>query len=121
MGFRIGTKVGKDSYISIGKSGTYMSTKVGKYRVSNFVSSKTKSKKHLDPDEQLRQEALSRIAARAAQNSDAYYNHSEPNIEDTSDKLFAGFFSKMWFWIKVFLGIIIGCIALGVIIKMIGL
>jgi len=121
MGFRIGTKVGKDSYISIGKSGTYMSTKVGKYRVSNFVPSETKSKKHLDSDDQLRQEALARIAARAAQNHDVYYNHSEPNTVEDPDKLFTGFFSKLWFWIKVFLGIIIGCIALGVVIKLIGL
>jgi hypothetical protein len=40
MSIRIGKKIGKKSFISIGKSGTYMSTWVGGFRISKFTPSK---------------------------------------------------------------------------------
>lgn len=45
MGYRIGTKVGKKSYVSVGKSGTYASTWIGGFKVSKFTPSKRSSKK----------------------------------------------------------------------------
>ena len=45
MGFRIGTKIGKKTFVSLGKSGTYISTWIGGFRISKFTPSKrTKAK-----------------------------------------------------------------------------
>jgi hypothetical protein len=46
MGFRLGTRVGKKSFVSIGKSGTYFSTWIGGYRLSKFSPKKRKTKKN---------------------------------------------------------------------------
>ena len=43
MGFRVGKRFGK-TYISIGKSGTYISRKVGDLRISHFKPAKRKTK-----------------------------------------------------------------------------
>lgn len=37
MGYRVGTKIGKNTYVSLGRSGTYVSTKIGGLRVSKFT------------------------------------------------------------------------------------
>lgn len=44
MSIRIGRKIGKKTFVSLGKSGTYISTWIGGYRLSKFTPSK-KSKK----------------------------------------------------------------------------
>lgn len=44
MSIRIGRRVGKKSYISVGKSGIYGSTRVGEYTVSTFRRFKNKPK-----------------------------------------------------------------------------
>lgn len=37
MGYRVGKRVGKKTYVSLGRSGTYVSTVIGGYRVSKFT------------------------------------------------------------------------------------
>ena len=44
MSYRLGTKIGKKSFVSFGKSGTYFSTWVGGWRVSKFTPTKSNKK-----------------------------------------------------------------------------
>lgn len=37
MGYRVGKRVGKKTYVSLGRSGTYVSTVINGYRVSKFT------------------------------------------------------------------------------------
>jgi hypothetical protein len=95
---RIGHKVGKSSYISFGKSGTYVSTKVGGYRISHLARPK-KSKTSKSTDSGIDNYTL------------ADFGIEEPSSAEPS---------KFWFWFKVYFGVIIGCIFLGVLVKLFG-
>jgi hypothetical protein len=93
---RIGHKVGKSSYVSVGKSGTYVSTKVGGYRISHFARSKSKS----NNESSIRGNDLHDVLL------------DELGLNEPKDPT-----PTSWFWIKLYLGVIVGCFVLAFIVS----